>query len=290
MSKTWTRYIPDQDRDGLNACEERLLGTDDTLYDSDADGIPDPIEFRAGTNYLAVDPLQDADLDGMVNRDEIRGHTDPRTNDAQSQLGLAYRYEEVDEGLQTILSFGQPKNITGSPSRTSRPIPLLAWGGSSSNRAPADPRLAGLRRPGHRRQLRSGGGHHHAESPGLPAHVLSQGSPGHLQRGEHAQIHHRGCRGTENYPPTSLVEQINISTAKRNCIRFTVRNITLLETGRHRLLKTTGNNFVNVYFAQAPQRAKDGYGILRIASVQLNYHAGPPRGAHPQGRGDHPQG
>jgi hypothetical protein len=49
-----------------------------------------------------------------------------------------------------------------------------------------------------------------------------------------------------------------------------------METGLHRVLGNKGNNLVNVYFSEAPRNAKDGYGIFRKASIQLNYLKGPP--------------
>jgi hypothetical protein len=107
------RVYRDQDGDLLNECEERLLGTNDSLFDSDADGIPDKVEFVAGTNYLAVDHLKDLDFDGIFNRDEVRGHTDPRANDAQEQLDLAYRYQLTDEGIAPVVSVSQSTRITG---------------------------------------------------------------------------------------------------------------------------------------------------------------------------------
>jgi hypothetical protein len=107
------RIYHDKDGDQLNACEERLLGTDDSLIDSDADGIADKVELTAGTNYLAVDHLRDFDFDGIVNRDEVRSHTDPRANDSQDQLDLAYRYKLQDNGIEPVVSVSQAQRITG---------------------------------------------------------------------------------------------------------------------------------------------------------------------------------
>ena len=36
----------DRDADTLNDCEEKLIGTDHTLFDTDRDGYPDQVEFR----------------------------------------------------------------------------------------------------------------------------------------------------------------------------------------------------------------------------------------------------
>lgn len=89
----------DTDGDGLRDCEEKLLGTDRTLFDTDADGFPDHIEFRAGTNPLFNDNLDDVDLDGVNNGREIRAHTDALSNDARVRSDLAYRYRTTELGV-----------------------------------------------------------------------------------------------------------------------------------------------------------------------------------------------
>ena len=72
-------FPPDQDRDGdrLTDCEEILLRSDPTLFDSDTDGVPDPLELRYGTNLISLDALEDADNDGFTNVDEYKLHLDP---------------------------------------------------------------------------------------------------------------------------------------------------------------------------------------------------------------------
>jgi hypothetical protein len=276
-TKDWLHYTGDNDGDELNACEERLLGTDDSLFDTDGDGIPDRIEFLLGTNYLAVDTLEDYDLDGIVNREEIRGHTDPRSNDSQEQLDLAYRYEELDEGLKQVLSFVQPKAITGVTIRSVSP--QTTPGGGQLRFDPGPPPTLAWRDYGDRD---TGG------TFGPAVDVSRSSKEGHVL--ESCRIHAGGgCTedsklkhitvwvdGPGSYPPKALVERINISPSRRNCVRFTVRNITLMQTGRDRTLKTHGNNTVDLYFAEAPQRAMTGYGIFRVASVRLNYTREPP--------------
>lgn len=91
----------DTDGDGLYDCEEKLLGSDKTLFDTDADGFPDNIEFRTRTNILFNDNLDDLDLDGVNNGKEIRAHTDATTNDAKGRAELAYRYRSTDLGPTT---------------------------------------------------------------------------------------------------------------------------------------------------------------------------------------------
>lgn len=89
----------DTDGDGLRDCEEKLLGTDRTLFDTDGDGFPDAVEFRSGTNALFADALDDLDLDGKSNGQELLAHTDPTSNDARVRAEQGYRYRITDLGI-----------------------------------------------------------------------------------------------------------------------------------------------------------------------------------------------
>ncbi|PID38593.1 MAG: hypothetical protein CSB49_04830, partial [Proteobacteria bacterium] len=272
----------DRDKDGLNSCEERLLGTSDSLLDSDADGIPDRVELVAGTNYLSVDPLQDPDFDGILNRDEVRSHTDPRANDAQEQLDLAYRYEELDEGVKDVLSFTEfPPRISGvllrAVSGTSNPgIGQLKFDPGDATNPPTlswtDP-------------------YDVADGKfGLPVDVSVPNKEGYILRSGTEDRHITvWVDGKGHYPPKVVVDKIIISSARKNCLRFRVRNITLLETleayanTSDGLFKgAAGDNNIFLYFAEAPKDAKDGFGIFRIATTVPNYKLGPPETRTPK--------
>ena len=84
----------DPDRDGLLSCEEKILGSQPDTYDSDADGLPDRIEFIYGLD--PADPRDaklDLDLDGLRNFDEVRSHTAPGAKPIHVPGGLdRYRY------------------------------------------------------------------------------------------------------------------------------------------------------------------------------------------------------
>ncbi len=83
----------DSDGDGLLRCEEDYIGTDDKLVDSDADGYPDGVEFRHGTNPLADDGSGDLDADGVTNSRELLFHTNPNRSDPVLWQDRRYWYE-----------------------------------------------------------------------------------------------------------------------------------------------------------------------------------------------------
>ncbi|HEY3447769.1 MAG TPA: calcium-binding protein [Myxococcales bacterium] len=83
----------DIDRDGLNECEERLLGTDDCMGDTDGDGMPDLVELFGSTDPIRAEGTLDADRDGFGNIDELRRHTDPTSNDHEFLGSHSYDYD-----------------------------------------------------------------------------------------------------------------------------------------------------------------------------------------------------
>jgi hypothetical protein len=57
----------DADMDGLNECEESVLATRPTDFDTDDDGIPDGLEWIYGYNPLVSDSKIDSNADGTAN-------------------------------------------------------------------------------------------------------------------------------------------------------------------------------------------------------------------------------
>ncbi|MBI4509332.1 MAG: hypothetical protein HY698_06825 [Deltaproteobacteria bacterium] len=121
----------DRDLDGLTDCEEAVLRTDPTLVDSDGDALPDLVEVRRGGNALIDDTLSDSDLDGVRNGDELRGGLALWENDAQSELEYSYRYRFFDEGARTRLEATPKEPIPGvaitSVSGSSSTVALLRY-------------------------------------------------------------------------------------------------------------------------------------------------------------------
>lgn len=69
---------PDDDNDLLSNMEEKLLGTNPALRDTDLDTMDDGWEIENGCNPLRDDSNMDADIDGFTNREEFWAATNPR--------------------------------------------------------------------------------------------------------------------------------------------------------------------------------------------------------------------
>ncbi len=88
----------DEDRDGLTSCEERLLGTEDCMGDTDGDGIPDLVEAFSGTSPITHEQTLDSDGDGYPNLDELTRHSDPNSIDLAflGSKSVAYEIEPLE--------------------------------------------------------------------------------------------------------------------------------------------------------------------------------------------------
>ena len=80
----------------MNDCEERVLGTDACMGDTDGDGPNDLVEFLSGTNPIVPENLGDADRDGIINLDEVIAHTDPQSADNAYFAERGYVYSIAD--------------------------------------------------------------------------------------------------------------------------------------------------------------------------------------------------
>ncbi|MDY7226535.1 calcium-binding protein [Hyalangium rubrum] len=85
----------DDDGDRLNTCEERVLGTDPCMGDTDGDGLPDLVEALGLTNPLVPEDLLDTDRDGITNIEEVQARGDPLSADIafHAERGYGYSFE-----------------------------------------------------------------------------------------------------------------------------------------------------------------------------------------------------
>lgn len=104
----------DDDNDGLNNCEEKLLGSVFTLVDSDDDQLPDVLEVAAGTFPSFPEGPTDTDDDGIRDYDEVIKHLPvglPNVPEHINRWGYQYEtYEVVGEADRPCYSI-TVKNI-----------------------------------------------------------------------------------------------------------------------------------------------------------------------------------
>ncbi|MCP3138992.1 calcium-binding protein [Pyxidicoccus xibeiensis] len=117
----------DEDGDRLNACEERVLGTDACIGDTDGDALPDLVELLSMTNPLVPEDLLDSDRDGISNVAEIEAHADPLSADLDFHRERGYGYDLVEstpapDGRTCYTA--RAENITVVPTRE-RPHPFI---------------------------------------------------------------------------------------------------------------------------------------------------------------------
>lgn len=249
--------LADDDGDTLTDCEEILLGTDPTLPDSDADGDPDPVEFSAGTNYLAADGLGDLDSDGVSNGEELRLHSDPRANDPASRDSLGYRYSIISAGVAAYPFFGDLTLLTGvtpieASVATNGGVGKLFYDAAAHTLAWQDP--ADL-------------------TPGPPVPILGDdrlilqalSSMPMLELGERSLT----VDVDEAALPTESVdEELTLGFVEQECVDYRVSNVLLRGT---QATDTTvaGTNRIFLFFGEVPTDNPLGIPIVRAALVQV---------------------
>lgn len=120
----------DLDGDGLNGCEEAILGTDPTNPDSDGDSLPDGLEVRIGLDPLIAEADRDDDFDGTPNLDEVRKGRDPHVPDSIREQ-TSVRYELIETGHTEDGRTCYTSNVRGIHLATT--VPRFSGGRSGYN-------------------------------------------------------------------------------------------------------------------------------------------------------------
>lgn len=110
LPKDATGAYLDRDGDGLNDCEETLLGSDPVNFDTNNDYLPDGLAFRYGLSLLpnAHDLYLDPDSDGVDNYTEIKNGTPLQyRNSGVNNLmyGQLYLNKDSATDVQSCYSF-----------------------------------------------------------------------------------------------------------------------------------------------------------------------------------------
>lgn len=272
----------DRDGDGLNDCEETLLGTDPTLFDTDADGFPDLVEFLYGTNYLVDDTGVDTDQDGARNGEELRQHSDPRSNDARTRGDLAYLYRVIVEddglgnGLSRVLDIQQPRALAGVAVRHVTPrvypgVATLRWTASARTLEFRDNFGGAAFGPAVRVDERRSYVLHASGS--VAGDALRERS---ITVDVTPQL----------MPPNDVPETLQVRESLRQCIDWRIRNITLVHTAPSSLVdqfrsvalpanSREGLNRILLYYGEAPVDRPQSPGLFRVAQVPMVFI--PPR-------------
>lgn len=290
----------DRDFDGLNECEERLMGTNPSLSDTDGDNLPDGVELRRGTDHLNPDSAEDFDEDGVSNGDEIKEGTDPRSVDEAQRLGLAARYTLDREGLTRELRADALTRLEGvrilavSGALTSG-LATLQWSPNAESEMNAaeggigslslsSPQNSELGAP----VVINGSGRYRVygdvianapvapgpeEGENGPLEVIVNDEAGASEPSEWIEVEINAGL----LPDVRFTEEVLIRERERSCLNYTVRNLRLIEVApseRDRSAgRAVGANEVLIYFAQKTSGQSEAPGRFRVARVPIYYRA-----------------
>jgi hypothetical protein len=280
----------DSDNDWLTDCDEELIGTDPSLVDSDGDAMADRLEVSLGTDYVEPDWLADADGDGVSNGDEVRNHTDPRSSDAASHLGIQYRYTVEDLGIVPRIDIAEPRVVTGVDTASASEGSTAGLGWLCYEPAPEGERGGALCWIDAGERTPAGGvvscnecDSNNPDATGEMVRVDGDGtytllSPSSREGVEAPEDWSISVRVTVvDLPPQLEREQLLIHRDERHCLAFTVRNVKLVPSVETVMDDLPGWNNIVLYFAEAPMGRMTVPGLFRMSMVPVRYAPPEPR-------------
>jgi hypothetical protein len=111
----------DRDGDGLRDCDEKIVGTDLKIADSDRDRIPDGIEYWFGSDPTTHDTKKDVDVDQRFTEQEIKTHSSPTVSDPIIHSEYLYSYtvlgakDQIDRSKCHRFNVSQVRLVTTKP-------------------------------------------------------------------------------------------------------------------------------------------------------------------------------
>jgi len=273
--------ISDADLDLLNDCEEGLLQTSATIPDTDGDGLPDALEFMAGTvPTSAEDRLLDFDGDGISNGSEVLEHTNPRTNDGVMRGAEGYRSSIVDLGLREVANMEVPVELRAVTFRSASPDVKPGAGVLRFNKTAKTQVADGRDAPADSLEW-SDARWQSVSDRFVPVPVVVNNGTG-VYTLEARNILNEAISVdvfvvAEWLPITDVVVTPYISVSERNCYDVRFSNIKLAHTlaARDALHPGSehleGTNHLLVFFTQAPVDRLDSPGISRVAEIPVRF-------------------
>ncbi len=266
--------LPDYDLDLLNDCEESVLSTSPSLPDTDADGLPDALEFYAGTVPTSSDRLLDFDADGVVNAEEVAKHTNPRANDGVFAAIHGYRTRITLEGSRMVATMDY-----------STALPGVEFQAASENVVGGQ---AYLHWDACARELSWSDARRTLPSPYLPVPVSIDRNgvyrlTAEMRRADGVlidsiwadlEVSLELMPSCEQSP--EVVGSPLISVSERTCYDVSFGNIKLMPTRASNGSTRDGENSILVFFAQAAEDNLSSPGITKIAEVKARLRCNDP--------------
>ncbi len=264
---TLTKPFPDSDGDGLNDCEEAVVGTNPYLQDTDRDGLPDVVEVLRGLFPLVDDRLYDTDGDGMRNGVELQQATDPNSNDSASAVVNAYSISVVADtpdggGLTTVLD---PNPTYPLPGVSIDSVGGTVGGTTTLAASPGPPLTLAVTDVG-------------GSQLGRHVDVSASGTFTLLSPSDEAMVVRVDAQVLRQAAPADVSVPIALKPALRRCYQVDVQNIRLVSTlptvqkdGGAGARAGAGWNVVHVYMGEALDGLPSAPTIYRVATIPFRY-------------------